>query len=77
MTGYVQSSRFLPWRKREDEFATAFLPCQSLAGEVRPMQTQCSHAVVSYKVKVAQWKSFMSKLCVLLSERKRLIFAQK
>jgi len=31
--------------KREDEFASARLPCQSLAGQVCPMQTQCTHTV--------------------------------
>jgi len=32
MANYVQSSRVSLWRKCEDEFATAWLPCESLAG---------------------------------------------
>jgi len=37
--GCVQSSRLALWRKREDEFATAWLLCQLLTDQVRPMQT--------------------------------------
>ena len=42
-TSCVQSSRLLPWCKRQDEFATAWQPCKSLSGQVHPMQTQCTH----------------------------------
>jgi len=28
----------------DNEFVTAYLLCQSLAGQLRPMQTQCTHA---------------------------------
>jgi len=42
-TSCVQSSHLSPWCKHEDKFATAWLPCQSLAGQVHHMLTQCTH----------------------------------
>jgi len=47
MADCVQSSRLSPSCKREDEFTTAWLPCQLLAGQVRPMHTKCTDAVVT------------------------------
>jgi len=51
----VQSSRLWPWHKREDLLSSSHA------------DTMYSHS--GYKVKVAQWKSFLSKLCVVLSRR--------
>jgi len=45
--GCVQSKRLSLWSKCEDEFTTAWLPCQSLTGQVRPKQTRCTDAVVT------------------------------
>jgi len=47
MAGCVQGSCLSPWCKHAVEFATAWLPCQSLAGQVCPMQTQCTHAAIT------------------------------
>jgi len=42
--GCFQSNSSSPWCKRENDFATTWLRCQSLAGQVRPVRTQCTHA---------------------------------
>jgi len=34
----------------------------------------CRHNALTQKVKVAQWKPFMSKLCVVISQRQTVIF---
>jgi len=79
--GCVQSIvaliRFEASGKNEEEFATVWLLCLSLAGQVRPMQTRCTEAVVTIKGKGRKAKVIFSKLCVVLLEQQTIKFLQR
>jgi len=61
----VQSSRLSLWRKREDEFATAWLPCQSLSGRVRRIYGHDGRSSYNLQGKGCTVKVILGKLCLL------------